>query len=69
MTDIVPIFVIMLLGYFSGKKQVFAQDTARSFNKLVLNYALPAALFASIVKADRHHRFPFLSLNIRVYII
>ena len=64
MTDIVPIFVIMLLGYFSGKKQVFAQDTARSFNKLVLNYALPAALFVSIVKADRHMLFEDIKLTI-----
>ena len=64
LSDIIPIFVIMLLGYFSGKTKSFTVDTARSFNKLVLTYALPAALFISIVKADRHMLFVDLKLTI-----
>lgn len=51
--DLLPIFVIMLLGYFSGKRGEFSAQNARSLNTFVLNYALPAALFVSIVKADR----------------
>lgn len=51
--DLIPIFVVMILGYVSGKKNVFQSDQARVFNKLVLDYALPAALFTSIVRADR----------------
>ena len=51
--DILPIFVIMALGYASGKRGVFTAANAQIFNKLVLTYALPAALFVSIVKADR----------------
>lgn len=51
--DIIPILVVMILGYLSGKKNVFEPDQARVFNKLVLNFALPAALFTSIVRADR----------------
>ncbi|MDU7305166.1 MAG: AEC family transporter, partial [Escherichia coli] len=47
--DLLPIIVIMLLGYFSGRRETFSEDQARAFNKLVLNYALPAALFVSIV--------------------
>ena len=43
--DLLPIIVIMLLGYFSGRRETFSEDQARAFNKLVLNYALPAALF------------------------
>lgn len=50
---IVPIFVVMALGYFSGKKGAFSGADARILNKVVLNYALPAALFVSIVKANR----------------
>ena len=61
---LLPIFVIMLLGYLSGKTNAFTGDNARSFNKLVLNYALPAALFLSIVKADRHLLFEDLKLLI-----
>lgn len=50
---IVPIFVIMALGYVSGKRGAFNGTNAKTLNKLVLNYALPAALFVSIIKANR----------------
>ena len=50
---IVPIIVIMLLGFFSGKRGVFSGADAKKFNKVVLDYALPAALFVSIVQASR----------------
>lgn len=50
---IVPILVIMLLGYTSGKRGVFSDGDAKKFNKVVLDYALPAALFVSIVQASR----------------
>lgn len=51
--DLIPILVVMGLGYAAGKKNVFTEDQARVFNKLVLDFALPAALFVSIVRADR----------------
>ncbi len=63
-TDLVPIFVIMALGYVSGKTKAFDGANARSFNKLVLNYALPAALFLSIVKADRAMLFSDMKLTL-----
>ena len=44
----------MMLGYYSGKTGAFTGEQARTLNKLVLNYALPAALFVSIIKANRH---------------
>lgn len=50
---IVPILVVMLAGYISGKKGVFTGNDAKKFNKVVLDFALPAALFVSIVQADR----------------
>lgn len=50
---IVPIIVVMLAGYISGKKNVFSGEDAKKFNKVVLDYALPAALFVSIVQASR----------------
>lgn len=62
---IVPVLVIMLLGYYSGKAGAFSGDNARVLNKVVLNYALPAALFISIVKANRH----MLSVDVKLTII
>lgn len=64
LTDLVPIFVIMILGYVSGKKGEFSSQNARSLNKFVLNYALPAALFVSIVKADRAMLFADIRLSL-----
>ncbi len=62
---IVPIFVIMALGYYSGKSGAFSGNEARVFNKLVLNYALPAALFVSIIKANR----AMLAVDIKLTIV
>lgn len=50
---IVPIVVVMLAGYISGERGIFTGDDAKKFNKVVLDYALPAALFVSIVSASR----------------
>jgi len=50
---IVPIIVVMLAGYISGRKGIFSGADAKKFNKVVLGYALPAALFVSIVDASR----------------
>ena len=50
---ILPIIVVMLAGYLSGKKGIFNGNDAKKFNKIVLDYALPAALFVSIVQASR----------------
>lgn len=52
-SDLIPIIVVMILGYAAGKTNAFEAGQARVFNKLVLDFALPAALFVSIVRADR----------------
>lgn len=52
-SDLIPIIVVMLIGYAAGKTNAFQETQAQIFNKLVLNFALPAALFTSIVRADR----------------
>lgn len=64
LNDLLPIFFILLLGYIAGKRSSFTGDNALVLNKLVLNYALPAALFISIVKADRSVLFADMELTI-----
>lgn len=61
---IVPIIVVMLAGYISGKKGIFTGDDAKKFNKVVLDYALPAALFVSIVDASREMLVKDIKLSI-----
>lgn len=61
---IVPIIVVMLAGFISGKKGIFTGDDAKKFNKVVLDYALPAALFVSIVQANREMLDEYLKLSL-----
>lgn len=61
---IVPIVVVMLAGFISGKKGIFTGDDAKKFNKVVLDYALPAALFVSIVQASREDLAKDLRLSL-----
>ncbi len=61
---IVPIIVVMLAGYISGKKGAFSGDDAKKFNKVVLDYALPAALFVSIAQATREDLAKDLKLTL-----
>lgn len=63
-SDLLPIIVVMLLGYASGKRHAFSEDQARALNKLVLNFALPAALFVSIARANRGMIFADTRLTI-----
>lgn len=61
---IVPIIVVMLAGYISGKKGIFSGADSKKFNKVVLDYALPAALFVSIVQASREMLVKDIKLTI-----
>ncbi len=61
---IVPIIVVMLAGFVSGKKGIFSGDDAKKFNKVVLDYALPAALFVSIVDATREDLVKDIKLTV-----
>lgn len=61
---IVPILVVMLAGYISGKKGIFTGDDSKKFNKVVLDYALPAALFVSLVQASREELLRDVKLTI-----
>ena len=61
---IVPIIVVMAAGFISGKKGIFSGDDAKKFNKVVLDYALPCALFVSIVQATREMLVKDLKLTI-----
>lgn len=61
---IVPIIVVMLAGFIAGKKGAFTGDDAKKFNKVVLDFALPAALFVSIVGATREMLVKDLKLTV-----
>lgn len=49
LTSLLPIAVILLLGFFAGYKQDFLKEQASILNKMVMNYALPLSLFSGII--------------------
>ena len=57
---IVPIIVVMLAGYIAGKKGAFSATDGKAFNKVVLDFALPAALFGEIAAVLLHARVLYL---------
>jgi predicted permease len=45
---LVPVFFVLALGYFAGKRNAFDEDQAAGLSKLALSFALPASLFVSM---------------------
>lgn len=55
---VVPIFVLLVLGYLIKRKKFIAANTINEIKKLIVNFSLPAVLFTS-----------FLDLNIQLNFI
>jgi malonate transporter and related proteins len=45
---LLPVFFVLALGYFAGKRNAFNADQAVGLSKLALSFALPASLFVSM---------------------
>jgi len=61
---IVPVVAVMTAGFLAGKAGAFTAEGAKVLNKLVLDFALPAALFISIVTASREQLVQDIKLSI-----
>jgi len=49
---LLPITIILLLGYFAGYHHDFTKDQASILNRLVMLYALPLTLFSGLVTSS-----------------
>src|SRR4029077_10229968 len=45
---LLPVFFVLALGYFAGKRNAFDADQAAGLSKLELSVALPASLFVGM---------------------
>ena len=45
-----PIFIIMLLGFYAGKRSLVDNKNVTLLNVFVMDFALPAALFTATVQ-------------------
>ncbi len=50
---LVPVFFVMFLGYFAGKRGIVDNVNIKSLNSFLMTFALPAALFTAIARTPR----------------
>lgn len=50
---LVPVFFVMALGYFAGKRGIVDNVNIKSLNLFLMMFALPAALFTAIARTPR----------------
>lgn len=65
---LLPIAVILLLGYFAGWHQDFNKDQAGVLNRMVMLYALPLSLFAGLVQVPIDELMQEKTLSISLFI-
>lgn len=51
---LLPVFFVLALGYFAGKRNAFDADQAAGLSKLALSFALPASLFVSMTDIPKN---------------
>jgi malonate transporter len=47
---LLPVFFVLALGYFAGKRNAFDADQVAGLSKLALTFALPASLFVGMTQ-------------------
>lgn len=52
LTALLPITIVLVLGFFAGYNQDFSKDQASILNRMVMLYALPLSLFSSIATSS-----------------
>jgi malonate transporter and related proteins len=72
LTAISPAIFVLLLGYSAGRAKRFNADQVKGINELVLNFALPAALFVGIVGTSssriEHDLYFFLAIWVVLFV-
>ena len=53
LASLAPVFLVMALGYWAGRTKAFDNHNIGSLNALVMEFALPAALFTAMAQASR----------------
>jgi malonate transporter len=53
LASLAPVFLVMALGYWAGHTSEFDNRNVGSLNALVMDFALPAALFTAMAQASR----------------
>ncbi len=52
-TALLPVFLVLALGYFAGRRKLVDNQNVSSLNVLLMQFALPLTLFISIAKTPQ----------------
>lgn len=52
-TALLPVFLVLVLGYFAGRRKLIDNQNVSSLNVLLMQFALPLTLFISIAKTPQ----------------
>jgi len=52
-TALLPVFLVMGLGYFAGRRKLIDNQNVASLNVMLMQFALPLTLFISIARTPR----------------
>jgi len=64
---VIPVFVLLAIGYFFKVKQFIDQDTTAELKKIIINFSLPAVLFTSFLTVS--FRIEFLLIILLVFLV
>ncbi|MEM8573515.1 MAG: AEC family transporter [Pseudomonadota bacterium] len=68
LSALLPAIITIMLGYFAAWHHDFSQDEVPTFNRMVLTYALPLALFVGVFSAGREELLADVPLVIFLFL-
>ncbi|MDF1616761.1 AEC family transporter [Petrocella sp. FN5] len=66
LTSAIPIFMVMIVGYYLKKRKLVDENFVKMANKLVFNVALPIKLFSDVFKTSLNQ---YLDLKFIIFIL
>jgi len=61
---LVPVFFVMVLGYFAGRKKIVDNLNVQSLNSVVMKFALPISLFVAMAQTPAKRLSASMSLGL-----
>ncbi len=67
--SVLTIFIIITIGYLCANKGWFDKNFSQSISKLIMNIALPASIFMSMLNSFKPSELSFLSIGLLYTVI
>ena len=67
LTRILPILIIIAIGFLAQKRRIFSPEMMAGLKKVVMNFGLPAVLFLTFMRIDL--RVEYLGITLAVFLL